>query len=72
MEVEIEVGCRHWLHLVEYGLRSLGMGLAADGHGDLIVAVANVLQDLHRWTEEKEGWSNGRIRLVNTLIDPNL
>ena len=48
------------------------MSLAADGHGDLIVAVANVLQDLHRWTEEKEGWSNGRIRLVNTLIDPNL
>ena len=61
---------RHWLHLVEYGLRSLRMSLAADGHGDFIVAVANVLQDLHRWTEEeKAGWSVGRIP---TLINPNL
>ena len=61
--------------LVEYGLRSLRMSLAADGHGDFIVAVANVLQDLHGWTEEEKaaGWSVGRIPpLENTLIEPNL
>ena len=42
----------HLLNLVEDGPRSLRVSLAADGHGDVVVAVANVLQDLHRGTEQ--------------------
>ena len=41
----------HLLYLVEDGLRSLCVSLAADGDGDVVVAVANVLQDLYRGTE---------------------